>query len=121
MDLMNMVVTAITQESDSVKSFEFKSPDAADLPAFTAGAHVEVQMAPHLARSYSLANDPAERDRYVIAVHRAAAGPGGSSTRAKSCTARCDICRTRTSRPPGSRCRAPRGRSSTSRREFPSA
>jgi phthalate 4,5-dioxygenase reductase component len=57
---------------------EFRRADAADLPAFTAGAHVQVQVPNGSLRKYSLCNDPAERERYVIAVKHERAGRGGS-------------------------------------------
>ena len=60
MNHSEVVVAAIRLESDGVLSFELRSADKSALPVFTAGAHIEVQMSPHLARSYSLANDPEE-------------------------------------------------------------
>ncbi len=38
--------------------------------AFTAGAHVAVTSPNGCVRKYSLCNDPADRDRYLIAVKR---------------------------------------------------
>lgn len=58
--------------------FELRNPDGAGLPAFTAGSHVAVRAPNGSVRKYSLCNDPAERDRYVIAVKRDEAGRGGS-------------------------------------------
>ena len=48
------------------------------MPAFEPGAHVDVQLSPGLARSYSLVNDPAIRGYYEIAVHHAIDSRGGS-------------------------------------------
>jgi vanillate monooxygenase ferredoxin subunit len=48
------------------------------LPAFTAGAHLDVHLPNGLVRQYSLCNPPADRDRYLIAVLRDAASRGGS-------------------------------------------
>ena len=65
--------------AEDIRQFELRAPDGTDLAPFTAGAHIEVQPpggGPK--RKYSLCNDPAERDRYVIAVKRDAAGRGGS-------------------------------------------
>ena len=61
-----------------VYRFEFRDPAGAELPAFTAGAHVSVTAPNGSVRKYSLCNDPGERDRYVIAVKRDPAGHGGS-------------------------------------------
>src|SRR6187455_899892 len=58
--------------------FELRHPQGAELPAFTAGAHVAVTAPNGSVRKYSLCNDPSERDRYVIAVKRDPAGHGGS-------------------------------------------
>ncbi|HEX7466464.1 MAG TPA: PDR/VanB family oxidoreductase [Usitatibacter sp.] len=61
-----------------IHSFELRSPSGGELPPFTAGAHVTVKSRNGSLRKYSLCNDPAERDRYVIAVKRDPAGRGGS-------------------------------------------
>jgi len=58
--------------------FELRHPGDAELPGFTAGAHVTVKSPNGSLRKYSLCNDPAERERYVIAVKRDPAGRGGS-------------------------------------------
>jgi phthalate 4,5-dioxygenase reductase subunit len=58
--------------------FELRSADGGELPGFTAGAHVTVKSPNGSLRKYSLCNDPAERDRYMIAVKRDPAGRGGS-------------------------------------------
>lgn len=57
---------------------ELRDASGADLPGFTAGAHVTVKSPNGSLRKYSLCNDPAERRRYVIAVKRDPAGRGGS-------------------------------------------
>jgi ferredoxin-NADP reductase len=62
-----------------VARYEFAAPDGGELPAFEAGAHVDVVIAPEYLRQYSLAGDPAERSRYVLGVQRERAGRGGSA------------------------------------------
>ena len=64
--------------AEGIRSFELVQPDGSELPPFTPGAHVKVQTPSGAMRKYSLSNDPAERDRYVITVKRDAAGQGGS-------------------------------------------
>jgi phthalate 4,5-dioxygenase reductase subunit len=64
--------------AEDIQLFEFVDPNGTDLPEFSAGAHVLVQVPNGLVRRYSLCNDPNERDRYVIAVKREASGRGGS-------------------------------------------
>jgi phthalate 4,5-dioxygenase reductase subunit len=60
--------------------FELRRADGGDLPEFTAGAHLIVRVPNGLIRKYSLSNDPAERDRYVIAAKRETPGRGGSAS-----------------------------------------
>lgn len=66
--------------AQDVHLVEFVHPDGANLPEFTPGAHVHVRAPNGLMRRYSLCNDPAERDRYAIAVKREAEGGGGSAS-----------------------------------------
>lgn len=72
-------VDAIRREADGIASYELVSPKGEQLPAFTAGAHIDVHMAGGIVRSYSLVNSQDERHRYVIAVYLDEAGRGGSS------------------------------------------
>ncbi|MEZ5739840.1 MAG: 4Fe-4S dicluster domain-containing protein [Burkholderiaceae bacterium] len=61
-----------------IARYEFESVDGAPLPAFDAGAHIEVIIAPEYPRQYSLAGDPQDRSRYVLGVQREPRGKGGS-------------------------------------------
>ena len=65
--------------AEDILSLELAAPDGAELPAFTAGAHIDLHLPNGLNRSYSLVNDPIERHRYVISVNREADGRGGSA------------------------------------------
>lgn len=58
--------------------FELADPQGGILPAFSAGAHIDVHIGSGLIRQYSLCNDPAERHRYVIGVLRDPNSRGGS-------------------------------------------
>ena len=58
--------------------FELVSVDGASLPAFSAGAHIDVSMPGGHTRQYSLCNDPARAQRYEIAVLKDPQGRGGS-------------------------------------------
>lgn len=49
------------------------------LPAFSAGAHVDIELPGGVTRQYSICNDPGERHRYRLAVLRDAASRGGSA------------------------------------------
>jgi len=66
------------QAAADIFVFELRRPGGGELPAFSAGSHVTVRSPNGSVRKYSLCNDPAERDRYVIAVKRDPAGRGGS-------------------------------------------
>jgi vanillate O-demethylase ferredoxin subunit len=77
-DLLSVRVASITPEALGVIALELL-PVAGELPPFTAGAHIDLHLAPGLVRSYSLMNPPSERHRYVIAVQRETAGRGGSA------------------------------------------
>jgi len=68
----------IRLEAEDVFSFEFRPIDSPELPAFEAGAHIDLYLPENRVRSYSLLNDPHERHRYVIAVQLEASGRGGS-------------------------------------------
>lgn len=65
-------------EAPGIVSYELRNPDGSPLPPFTAGAHVDLELPNGLMRSYSLLNDQAERERYVIAVQNDRATRGGS-------------------------------------------
>lgn len=59
-------------------AFELARPDGSALPAFAAGAHIDVHVGDGLVRQYSLCNRPGELHRYVIAVLREVQSRGGS-------------------------------------------
>lgn len=65
-------------EAESVTSFEFVSPDGAELPSWEPGAHIDVHLPSGTTRQYSLCGDPADRSRYRIAVLELPDGRGGS-------------------------------------------
>jgi phthalate 4,5-dioxygenase reductase component len=71
-------VHQIEKVAEDIFTFELHSRDGSQLPEFTSGSHVTVRVPNGLIRKYSLCNDPAERDRYVIGVRREPAGRGGS-------------------------------------------
>ena len=76
---LQLKLQAMRLQAEGIVSYEFGAADGRALPAFTAGAHIDLHLPGALVRSYSLANDPAERHRYVIAVDRAADSRGGSA------------------------------------------
>ena len=76
---LKLNVAKVVDETADIKRFELVSADGKTLPEFTAGAHVDVITGNGQRRSYSLANSPAERNRYVLGVLREPAGRGGSA------------------------------------------
>lgn len=72
-------VVNVEDLTTGIKKFELTSPDGIELPAFTAGSHIDVEAGDGEWRSYSLANSPAETGRYVIAVLNEPDGTGGST------------------------------------------
>jgi phthalate 4,5-dioxygenase reductase subunit len=77
-DMMALLVQSKTEIAQDIFLFELVNRNLADLPPFSAGAHVLVLTPRGVSRRYSLCNAPSERHRYVIAVKRDAAGGGGS-------------------------------------------
>lgn len=74
---LELKVNLVKDLTPNIKMFEFVAANGGDLPPFQAGAHIDVKTAAG-PRSYSLANDPKERHRYVTAVLRERSGQGGS-------------------------------------------
>lgn len=68
----------IRHEARDLNSYRLELPGGGELPAFDAGAHVDVEVAPGLVRSYSLAGDPADRSHYLLGIALDAASRGGS-------------------------------------------
>lgn len=80
--MMPPIETTITYrrtEAENIFSLELRPVGASILPAFAAGAHLDVRIpGTDLVRQYSLLNDPQERDRYVLAIQREQPSRGGS-------------------------------------------
>jgi phthalate 4,5-dioxygenase reductase subunit len=76
--MMPLRVTRNEPIADGINLFEFRDGNGAALPQFSAGAHIAIQVPNGMLRKYSLCNDPAERDRYCVAVKRETNGRGGS-------------------------------------------
>ncbi|AQS83849.1 vanillate O-demethylase oxidoreductase subunit [Acetobacter aceti] len=70
-------VADVTQLGD-VLAFTLVSADAAPLPRWEAGAHVDLMLDDGLIRQYSLCGDPMDSDRYQLAVLLDPQSRGGS-------------------------------------------
>ncbi|MGD9951988.1 MAG: 2Fe-2S iron-sulfur cluster-binding protein [Burkholderiales bacterium] len=75
---LRLRVKSATWEAPNIISYDLRSPEGAPLPAFTAGAHIDLALPNGLVRSYSLLNAQTERHRYVLAVQKDRASRGGS-------------------------------------------
>lgn len=71
-------VQSMRFEAKGIVSVELVSPAGEQLPAFAAGAHIDLHLPNGVVRSYSLWNSPQERHRYVIGVLNDRNSRGGS-------------------------------------------
>jgi ferredoxin-NADP reductase len=78
MDTLKAFVHTLRHEAEDIVSVELRLLGGDQLPAFTAGAHIDAHLPNGLIRSYSLCNSPRERHRYVLGVLRDRASRGGS-------------------------------------------
>jgi ferredoxin-NADP reductase len=74
-----VVVSKVEKMSPTVTKYEFRHVDGHDLPEWTAGAHLDLVVAPEFLRQYSMSGDPADRSVYQIGVLREEQGRGGSA------------------------------------------
>jgi ferredoxin-NADP reductase len=75
---LRLRVRSATWEAPNIVSYDLRPLEAGELPAFTAGSHIDLTLPSGLIRSYSLTNPQSERHRYVIAVQKDRASRGGS-------------------------------------------
>jgi len=79
---MELVVSKVRQEADSILSFELRQATGESLPAYEPGSHISVMLPASGGvleeRHYSLISDPADLSTYQIAVLGEADGRGGS-------------------------------------------
>ncbi|WP_241775405.1 ferredoxin reductase, partial [Pseudomonas corrugata] len=78
--MIEVQVAARHNEALDICSYELTRVDGQPLPAFTAGAHIDVHLPGGVIRQYSLCNHPEERHRYLIGVLKDPASRGGSSS-----------------------------------------
>ncbi|WP_315928750.1 PDR/VanB family oxidoreductase [Mesorhizobium sp. SP-1A] len=72
------MVEAITQEAEDIKSFVLASASGGELPRYSPGAHIDINVGPGVVRQYSLCGSPGDRSRYMIGVKREPQSRGGS-------------------------------------------
>ncbi|WP_182906850.1 PDR/VanB family oxidoreductase [Microbispora sp. H13382] len=76
---LDLKVAARTPAAEGVVLLRLVRPDGGPLPPWTPGAHVDLLLAPGLARQYSLCGDPGDPSAFQVAVLREPAGRGGSA------------------------------------------
>lgn len=76
--VLNLQVARRVEHPGDIVAVDLVAEDGATLPAFTAGAHVDLHVAPGLVRQYSLLGDPAVLDRYRLGILLDPASRGGS-------------------------------------------
>jgi vanillate O-demethylase ferredoxin subunit len=76
--LRRVRVVSKKTEARDICTFELADPSGRALPAFSAGAHIDVHVNADIVRQYSLCNDPRESHRYLIGVLRVPESRGGS-------------------------------------------
>ncbi len=80
---LTVLLRTMSYEAQGIVSLELVPlPPATRLPAFSAGAHIDLHLpipGGELVRSYSLLNDPSETHRYRLGINRDAKSRGGSS------------------------------------------
>ncbi len=76
--VIRVEVTKAEVMTDDIVKYELSALDGGGLPAWSAGAHLDIVVAPEFLRQYSLSGDPADRTKYQIGVLREDSGRGGS-------------------------------------------
>jgi phthalate 4,5-dioxygenase reductase subunit len=76
---LSLLIARRDEIASGIHAFELQSPDGGELPEFTAGAHIAVRTPNGMVRKYSLCGDPAQSNRYMIAVKREHPGTGGTN------------------------------------------
>ena len=76
---INVRVASKRLVAEDIQAFDLVDAGGARLPAYTAGAHIDVEVRPGLVRQYSLCEAPGDGHRYRIAVLRDPSSRGGST------------------------------------------
>lgn len=76
--LLQLRLHRVEYAATGVYLLELRWPEGGELPAFSAGSHVDLHLPNGLVRQYSLANAPRERTHYLLGVKRDPKSRGGS-------------------------------------------
>ena len=72
--VVRVQVSKVEKMTPDVTKYEFQTLDGSPLPEWSAGAHLDIVVAPEFLRQYSMSGDPADRSKYQIGVLREDAG-----------------------------------------------
>ncbi len=78
MQTIEVVVDALARQGKHNLALTLMPVDGGLLPAWQAGAHIDLHLTAGLVRQYSLAGNPQDRSRYLLCVKLEAASRGGS-------------------------------------------
>ncbi|GAA1810242.1 oxidoreductase [Planosporangium flavigriseum] len=76
---VDLVVHERREPAAGVVTVDLRDPSGAELPAWAAGAHIDLVLTDDLVRQYSLCGDPGDRTTWRVAVLREPDGRGGSA------------------------------------------
>lgn len=76
--MIEVIVLSRNDEAQGICSFELAAAEGGLLPAFSAGAHIDLHLPNGLVRQYSLCNPPKQRHVYQIGVLNSPDSRGGS-------------------------------------------
>lgn len=77
-DAYELQIAAVVLEAQDVISLRLRDAKGVELPPWSPGAHLDLQLPSGRSRQYSLCGDPADRGAYRVAVLRENDGRGGS-------------------------------------------
>ncbi len=75
---LSVFVDAMSRQGAGNLAVTLVPASGGELPAFRAGAHVDVHLRDGLVRQYSIASSPNDRNSYLLCVRRASLSRGGS-------------------------------------------
>lgn len=76
--VIQVVVSRAVKQTADISHYVLRAVDGSELPKWTAGAHLDIVVAPEYLRQYSMCGNPSDRSVYEIAVLKEPEGRGGS-------------------------------------------
>ncbi len=77
---LDMAIRTRSEAANGIIALDLEGVDGGELPAYEAGAHVDVHVRSGLIRQYSLTGEPSDRSRYRLGIQLDPDSRGGSST-----------------------------------------